>query len=278
MKKILGIIDLAQIEARLLTWQAGQADLLEGFANGEDVYSVFATTIFGVPVRKARRTDPEKRASILTIRRGFGKDGILGCGYGMGATKFHDRCLSNPGLKPYFDSGAYDFVFIQGLIKTYRTKYSMIPKYWNQVEKAFKWVIKYPHQKPVKAGIGLRFWNDGGTAVLELPSGRCLYYPKAHITRSGKIKWEHGFLWGGSITENIIQAIARDIFAEGILRLEAANYSVVMHAHDEVICMIPKKGAEKALEKMMKLFCICPDWAAGMPLAAEGELSEFYKK
>lgn len=276
---ILGIIDLSQIEARLLAWQSGQTDLLEGFANGEDVYSIFATDLFGVPVRKANKKDSERLAIILTIRRGFGKDAILGCGYGMGDEKFYNRCLANPGLKPYFDSGAYDRAFIKKLIKAYRYKYSKIPEYWNKVEKAFSWVIKYPKVEPIETGLDLKFWNDNGTVNLQLPSTRILRYPDAHITRSKKIKWAHGYLWGGSITENIIQAIARDIFAEGILRVEGKKLaSIVLHSHDEIVTMLPSKNSQKHLDKVMKEFCIVPEWAAGLPLDAEGELSEHYKK
>jgi len=78
---VFGVVDYAQIEARMLAWMAGQDDLVQGFANGEDIYSAFATTLFSAPVRKPKETDPGPVKKLLTIRRGFGKDGILGCGY-----------------------------------------------------------------------------------------------------------------------------------------------------------------------------------------------------
>lgn len=288
---ILGIIDLAQIEARILSWITGQDDLLKGFANGEDVYSEFATTLFGVPVRKSRKTDPPPVAKVLTIRRGFGKDGILGCGYGMGAQKFFDRCLSNADLKPMFDSGEYTFVFIENLIKTYRKKYSKIPEFWTNIEKAFRWVVKYPHERTgvsqwinkdcLKNDMRLQFWNDNGVVNIQLPSTRCLKYPEARIVKdkwNGKLKYKKHYLWGGAITENVVQAIARDIFVEGVLRLDAAGIPVILRSHDEVVVLLQNKYAEIKLQDAINIFCCKPSWAKGLCIAGEGELTEFYKK
>lgn len=276
---ILGIIDLAQIEARLLAWVSGQDDLLKGFANGEDVYSSFATDLFGNPVRKARKTDPPEVGKVLSIRRGFGKDAILGYGYGMGTQKFFDRCLSNVTLKPMFDSGQYNFLFIEKMTKFYRKRYSKIPAFWTNIEKAFKWVIKYPHE--TKKIPFFKFWNDNGTVNIQLPSTRCLKYPQARIIkdrRGGKIKYKKYYLWGGAITENVVQAIARDIFVEGVLRLDAAGVKTILRSHDEVVVLLPEKDAEKRLQKAIEIFCIVPEWATGMPIAGEGELTKFYKK
>ncbi|KKN71251.1 hypothetical protein LCGC14_0422940 [marine sediment metagenome] len=301
---ILGIIDLAQIEARILSWIAGQDDLLKGFADGEDIYSEFATTLFGVPVRKARKTDPKEIGKILTIRRGFGKDAILGRGYGMGDQKFFDRCLSNADLKPHFDSGEYNFVFIQKLGKLYHKKYPKISKFWTNIEKAFRWVVKYPNQittytlnhqwlskkkepcselakKLMVDHFIFRFWNDNGMVNIQLPSTRCLKYPQARIVkdrRGGKLKYKKYYLWGGSITENVVQAIARDIFVEGVLRLDAADVSVILRSHDEVVVLLQEKNAEKSLEKAIDIFCVKPSWAKSLPIAGEGELTPYYKK
>ena len=301
---ILGIIDLAQIEARILAWIAGQDDLLKGFANGEDVYSEFATDIFCCPVRKARKTDPPEVGKILTIRRGFGKDGILGCGYGMGAQKFYDRCMSNVTLKPMFDSGQYTFAFIEKLIKTYRTTYPKIPAFWTNIEKAFKWVVKYPGQittytldhqwlskkneptseltkKLMINHFIFRFWNDNGTVNIQLPSTRCLKYPQARIIKDkygGKLKYKKYYIWGGAITENVVQAIARDIFVEGVLRLDAAGVPVILRSHDEVVVLLSEKNADVALQKAIDIFCVNPLWAKDLPIAGEGELTQIYKK
>ncbi len=276
---ILGIIDLAQIEARILAWIAGQDDLLKGFADGDDIYSVFATNLFGNPVRKQRKTDPPEVGKVLTIRRGFGKDAILGCGYGMGAQKFFDRCVSNVTLKPMFDSGQYNFVFIEKLIKTYRKQYPKIPAFWTNIEKAFKWVVKYPHER--KSIPFFEFWNDNGIVNIQLPSTRCLKYPEARLVKDrygGKLKYKKYYLWGGAITENVVQAIARDIFVEGVLRLDAAGIKTILRSHDEVVILLPEKNAEKKLQEAINIFCRKPSWAQDLCIAGEGELTKFYKK
>ena len=288
------IVDSAQIEARLLAWIAGQEDLLDGFKKGDDIYSIFATELFGCEVRKPNTGDSESDRKKLKIRRGFGKDAILGCGYGMGAKKFYQRCRENSDLRPLFDSGEYDFKFIDNLIGTYRTTYREIICFWKKIEKMFKWVIKYPHEimrygsvkiEPTMSGrgcfghdlplIGLR--KHGNTVHLRLPSGRELTYRHCRIDSKNTIQWHWGHLWGGSITENIVQAIARDLLGYWILEFEKNHLPVVLHSHDEIISLV-RENDETALPQAIKLMSQGPDWAEGLPLGAEGELSKVYKK
>jgi DNA polymerase len=268
----LGVADSAQIEARVLAWLAGQQDLLDGFAAGEDVYSVFATRLFGCEVRKPKDTDSPDLAVELKIKRGFGKDAILGAGYGMGATRFYNNCMANPDLRPLFDSGQYDFKFIKQLIDLYRSKYNKIPAYWTSVEKAFKRVIRFPHLE-VEVGC-VTFRNDHGTVEIVLPSSRVLYYRHCKVDRKNTIKWHHGTLWGGSITENIDQSISRDLLGYWILKCEDAGLSVVLHIHDDIKTLLPVDQAEEMLEKQMAIMKTTPDWAKGLPIDVEGHLSE----
>ena len=277
------IADSAQIEARVLAWLAGQQDLLEGFATGEDIYSRFATRVFGDEVRKVRESDTSSARRILEIRRGFGKDAILGCGFGMGSKKFYTKCLENDDLRPLFDSGEYNFDFVDSLIKTYRKVYSNIPIFWSNVERAFKDAVKYPGSENWTDGVGvklsecrLKFSNHHNNIQLRLPSGRVLYYRHCRLNNEGGIRWQWGDLWGGSITENIVQAIARDLLGYWILKLEEARLPVVLTAHDEVVCTsrLPEMGL-RVVKNIMKSK---PDWAAGLPLDVEGVISERYKK
>jgi DNA polymerase bacteriophage-type len=282
----LGIGDSAQIEARVLAWLAGQQDLVDGFARGEDIYSEFATTLFQKPVRKERKTDPKPVGRMMTIKRGFGKDAILGCGYGMGASKFYDRCRENPSLSPLFDSGEYTVQFIERLIKTYRTKYACIPAYWKKVENAFRQVLKYPHLKPTVGP--LEFSAVGHEVRIKLPSDRILYYRHCSVGKTergfaGTLKYHHGHLWGGSITENVVQAVSRDLLGFWILECEAVGLDVVLTVHDEIVCMI-KKETEKGLEVkdqlnwLNNILCSLPTWAAGLPVSAETKESNVYCK
>jgi DNA polymerase bacteriophage-type len=274
---VLCTVDLAQVEARILAWFAGQEDLLNIFRENGDVYSYAATDLFGHPVRKAKKDDAPDVAREMTIKRGFGKDEILGAGFGMGATKFYIRCLANADLKPLFDSGTYDFAFIEKLIKTYRAKYSMIPKFWNNIEKAFRWVTKYPSE--ILAISKFTFWNEHGTVNVQLPSGRVLKYPHARINKiDNTIRWQYGHLWGGSITENLDQATARDILAEAILHIEDAGYKIAGHFHDEIVCVVPEEIAEKVLKDIQIIFCTNPVWAVGLPISSEGKVTKKFEK
>ena len=209
------ITDSAQVEARVLAWLSGQDDLLQGFADGEDVYSQFATTLFKCTVRKPDEEDPEPVQKYLTIKRGFGKDAVLGAGFGLGASRFYERCLQNPDLRPLFDSGAYDFKFVQALIKTYRTTYSKIPQFWTKIEKCFKWVVKYPNATAQYGPLNL--WNNSGTVCIELPSTRVLYYRHAKLSSHRELSYQHGSLWGGSIC---LAGYTEVLTSEGWLELQ----------------------------------------------------------
>lgn len=274
---IFGIGDFAQIEARILAWLAGQDDLVKGFTNGKDIYSEFATELFKTPVRKTVESDPKPIAKMLTIRRGFGKDTILGCGYGMGTSLFFERCRTNPDLRPLFDNGEYNYQFIERLIKTYRTKYAKIPEFWRNVEKSWRFVTKYPHELVTDKKLWpLEFYHQDKATFILLPSGRYLRYPYASVSSDGqcKYRWSSN-LWGGFLVENIVQAVARDILAEAILRLLDAGYKVLFTSHDEVICLLKDKSE---LKQMLDIMCVVPMWATGLPINVEGCVTERYKK
>lgn len=294
-ENIFLIVDSRQIEARVLAWIAGQNDLVKEFAEGKSPYCTLATELFGEKVWKP--SDEEKKTpagKIMAVKYGFGKDGILGCGYGMGTNTFFQRCRENEDLRPMFDSGEYDWDFVDKLIKTYRKTYTKIPRLWTEMEKAFKWVTKYPHEvisfvgdyklhfqkKEISKSIThslLTFWNQNGTVHLQLPSGRVLTYRHCRVA-DRKIKWHWGTLWGGGIVENIVQSIARDLLGYWILEFEKSNLPVVLTAHDEIISLVPKSSAEKDLRLAITLMSQGPEWTRGLPLDAEGELSSVYKK
>lgn len=296
---VFALIDSAQIEARELAWIAGQNDLIKDFADGKDIYSQFATELFQEkvwkPTEKEKETPEDK---VADIRRGFGKDAILGCGYGMGANTFYDRCRQNDTLRPLFDKGEYNWDFINRLIKTYRTHYSCIPKFWNTIEKCFRFVTKYPNEmmtyyinddgiclhdhltnnKPLFKNTLLTFWVEGSTTIIQLPSGRRLFYRHAAVGRKGNIRYGHGKLWGGHLTENVIQAICRDLLGKWILDCEEIGIEVKLHSYDEIVAIVPEKYANEKLQEIINIMSVGPDWAAGLPLAAEGQLSKRYTK
>ena len=91
-------------------------------------------------------------------------------------------------------------------------------------------------------------------------------------------KWTYIDTYGGKLTENVVQAIARDLLAYSIQLLNGKGYKVVMHVHDEVICEIPFQNSEENLTKICRIMSVTPPWASGLPLRADGYLSPFYKK
>ena len=277
------IVDSAQIEARELAWVAHQDDLLKGFADGEDIYSSFATELFQAKVWKP--TEEEKKTSegqTADIRRGFGKDAILGCGYGMGTNTFFDRCRQNDTLRPLFDSGEYTWDFISKLIKTYRTKYANIPAFWTEIEKCFRWPTKYPNERTtykISETAKLVFSRSGNTTKMRLPSGRVMNYRFATVSpKDDNIKYLHGRLWGGSITENLIQAMCRCLLGYWLLECEGADIPIVLHSYDELVGCVPEETAERDLQTMSDIMLQGPAWAEGLPLGVDAKISERFCK
>lgn len=292
------IADSRQIEARELAWIAGQDDLVEDFRTGGDPYSTLATEIFGEPVWNPTEEEKETpEGKILEIRRGWGKDTELGAGFGLGPNTMYLNCRKNKFLRPMFDSGEYNWNFLDKLIKTYRIKRYMIPKFWKTVEKCFRWVTKYPNevmtyfvddsgclhtrhekQKAIIKNSLLTFWKEGSTTIIQLPSGRRLFYRHATVDKQNQIKHLHGYLYGGLLTENIIQSICRDLLGGWLLECERQQIPILLHTYDELVGCVPEYCAERRLEDMIEIMNTGPDWAAGLPLDTEGCVSPHFKK
>lgn len=275
---ILGIPDFSAIEARNLAWQAGQEDMLQAFARNADIYSEFGSELFNAHIRRAKDSDPPKLAALYTLRRGFSKDCVLGFGYGMGTNRFYHDCYINPALRPFFDSGKYNWEFCDKAVKLYRTKYSKIPEFWSEVEKAWRFVTKFKSEERVVSG-NLRFYHKDHATFIELPSSRYIRYPGAKVTGKGDLSYKYAKgIWGGYLVENIIQSESRDILAESILRLDRAGFWVALHVHDENVLILSEKTAEEDLAEAIKIMEIMPEWASGFPINVEGQLSERYCK
>ncbi len=280
---VFGTGDLAQIEFRVAAWLAGQEDLLEAFRQRRDIYSEFGTEqIYHKEVRKPKKDDPPELAHILETRRNHSKETCLGGIFGMGGQKFYQVCKQKKQLKAAFASGDLTNELCCRGIAVLRTRYSMIPKFWQEVEKAWRFVARYSDQRATVSHNGrtLLFWNEGGSVVVvQLPSGRCLFYPHAKVSSTGQCSYHWGHLWGGSMVENIVQACARDVFTDGLLRLEDAGFNGVFSVHDQAIALLRNHaGADAALAHMHRLQTVVPIWAEGLPVAVEGELTSRYHK
>jgi DNA polymerase len=269
--------DFAAIEARVLAWLAGQRDLIRLFATGGDAYRHMAAQIYG------RSADAIAKGS---IERQLGKQAVLGCGYGLGAPRFRTTC-ADAGIQ--IDEGLAERV-----VQTYRTTNDRIVALWREMEDAALRAVEQPGLIMPAAAGRVRFRIKGDFLWLILASGRPLAYAKPRIedaeTPWGELRpqvtylgvssitgaWERQCAYGGRWTENVVQAIARDLLAAAMLRLEQAGYPVVLSVHDEIVAEVPAGvGSVQQLEAIM---CQLPDWARGCPVAAEGWRGLRYRK
>ena len=262
------VSDFSAIEARVLSWFAGEQWRLDTFTQGGDIYCASASQMFGVPVEKH---------GINGELRQKGKQAELACGYGGSVGAMKSMGAVRMGVKEEE---------LQPLVDAWRQANPRIVQFWWEVDRAAKTCVK--QHVPTQAG-RLRFEYQSGILFIQLPSGRRLAYAKPRmgenrfcgeaITYEGVgtgRKWERLETYGAKCVENIVQGTARDLLALALLRLEQAGYPVVMHCHDEAICEVPiGQGSVKEVNRIM---AVSPEWAEGLPLKADGFETEFYKK
>ena len=253
--------DSSQIEARTVAWLAGQNDLVEAFDNGEDVYKIMASAIYGKEV-----------ADITKEERFVGKTTILGAGYGMGAEKFQGQ-LKVFGVDIPLDE-------CKRIITVYRQTYQKIPALWRQAQSCISAIntgnaaefgavdaVQFsPSERGFLLPSGLWQRYEGLEKVVE-PDGKEQYQYK---TRKGAVK-----IYGGKVVENICQAVARCVIAEQMIRI-AKRYKVVLTVHDAVACIAPVEEAKEAQEYVESCMRWRPDWAATLPLNCESGIGENY--
>jgi DNA polymerase len=270
--------DSCQIEARGVAWLAGQDDLLQAFANNEDPYSQFASDMFGAKVRKPRKTDPKPVYERMELRRGVGKVGVLGCGYGMGDNRCYEQMMEDDFLYSMMVKGLISPQTAADIVDLYRTKYAMVPRLWDKMEDAMKFVIKYPNEVANVNG-KIKFYADPehrSTIYMELPSGRRLRYQRCSLSK-GSIRWKYGVLWGGSLVENAVQAFSRDIIAYHMSLLNKDHIPIVNNVHDSVTILWRKDQAERGMAHLLHTMRQRPDWCPDLPLDAEGCVCGYLK-
>jgi DNA polymerase bacteriophage-type len=269
--KRLLVVDYAAIEARVLAWLARQQDLIQQFRDGHDVYIALAAKVYGI-----------EPSEVTKQQRTVGKVAVLGLGYGMGAKKFLATCAKY-GIE-------VEETLAEQVVKVYRDANKRIQSFWYDLEAAC--VEAVDEGRCTRVG-RLTCRIEDRWLTIELPSGRKLRYfdPKCEdgetpwgkkvrkLTFMGldvNKRWVRQETYGGKLVENVTQATARDLLAEGIVRLEGYGYPVVMHVHDEVVCEVEWwRGSITAMEAIL---CELPEWAAGLPIQAEGFETTRYKK
>ena len=260
--------DSSQIEARTVAWIAGQEDLVQAFREARDVYSEFATEVYGRKITKADK-----------VERFVGKTCILGLGYGMGAEKLRRTLeLGAGGISVNIDIGE-----AERIVRIYRTKNFRIVQFWQKCGHALTAMIQ--------GGSGnlhdvLTYDSTGIT----LPNKFRVQYPALRQTTSGfeyinDARQHRNFLsgteatwtriYGGKVTENIVQALAAIVIREQ-MATAGQHYHVAFQVHDEIIITAPDAEAEQAEIKLMEIMSTPPKWAADLPVACESGKAKNY--
>ena len=262
------VADFSAIEARVLAWLAGEEWVLDEFRGKGKIYEATASRMFHVPQETIVKGHPNYEY------RQKGKQAVLSCGYGggVGALKAMGAKMPEEEMQPLVDS--------------WRAANPHIVQFWNALGNAASEVIE--RQDSVCVGKVTVYWK-GGHMLIRLPGGRDLCYlsPRFVVNRfgsqgigylapvaNGKMELQETF--GGKIAENCTQAIARDLLAHAMLNLEAAGYPIVFHVHDEAVMEVPI--GQGSVEEACRVMAIPPGWARDLPLRADGEEMEFYRK
>ncbi len=262
------VADFSAIEARVLAWFAGEQWRLDTFAAGGDIYCASASKMFGVPVVKhGVNGHLRQKGKIAELALGYG--GAVGALTSMGAL---DMGLQEEELQP--------------LVSQWRNSNPHITKFWWDVDAAAMRAVK--ERTEVVLG-NLCFTYRSGILFVTLPSGRKLSYIKPRMTQSRfgreslsyegvgeSKKWMRIETYGPKLVENIVQATARDLLAQAMLRLRNKGFEIVMHIHDEAVLEVPE--GVSGVEEICQIMSEQPGWAAGLPLRADGYECAFYKK
>ena len=274
--KFIAAADYAGIENRGLVWVSQDEKTLQLFREGLDQYIDMAVDLYRIPYEE-----------IDSQQRYFGKQLVLGCGYGLGWKGFIEYAENNSLLITPQEA--------QRAVDAYRTKYHRVVKLWYKCKDAAINAISHPGTEFKASYAKFKVVYDRNKTrwlQLTLPSGRNLYYNKPLISE-GKYgpeasafginpytkKWQRLSIIPGRFVENIVQAMSRDILFHSEEALEKAGYKIIGSVYDEVILEVPEDcDKEETLKDIYKLMCTVPDWAKGLPLKAEGFIEKRYRK
>ena len=260
------VADFSAIEARVIAWLAREKWRQDVFAADGDIYKSSYSQAFGVPVDQVTK-EMRQKGKIMELALGFG--GSVGAMKKFGADKL--------GL---------DDEELQGLVNRWRRTSPKIPALWDSLNSAALAALSKGSRTKIDRGVEVG--RDGNALSILLPSGRSLYYQDARIEdtpRGPQIvywdlnqtsrHWEETRTYGGKLTENVVQAIARDCLADAMLRLDGAGYEIVSHIHDEVIVDAPRDAHVEDVERIMGR----PEpWGAELHLTAKGYEGPYYYK
>jgi DNA polymerase len=261
----LVIGDFSQIEARVVAWLAGQHDLLAVFASGQDVYTYTANKI-GSPDRQ------------------LGKVLVLACGFGMGPAKFQATAAAGP--RPIHLSAREADAAVHG----WREANHKIVSLWYGLDRAVRATLEDGKQRGVGQWLNVKMGSKltAGCLAIQLPSGRHLVYRNARIMvdedgenivfdgiNQTSRKWETLRTYGGKLVENAVQAVARDIVYQALVRLEADRWKCLLKVHDEIVA---RARADATVADFTRIMAAPLAWAPGLPIACEVKEADRYGK
>lgn len=260
------VADYSAIEARVIAWLTRTTWRQEVFKNGGDIYCASASQMFGVPVEKH---------GVNGHLRQKGKIAELALGYGGGTAALEAFGASKMGLSPEQQ---------QEIVTKWRQANPRIKDFWYMLGQAFENAI---FGQTTSLDRNMLIYKADGNVHIKLPNGRVISYVKPRI-KDGQVsymglnqttrKWEWTKTWGGKLTENVVQAIARDCLCETLRGCEQIEAKTVMHVHDEVICEVPTEQREKKFQELLDVMAAPISWAPDLVLVGDGFISDYYKK
>lgn len=273
------ISDFSAIEARVIAWLAGEQWRLDVFQTHGKIYEASASQMFGVPIELIKKGNPEYEL------RQKGKVAELALGYQGGSGALVAMGALDMGLTEEE---------LPDIVSRWRASNKRIVDLWYKIDRAALTVLRTGKPVGLDKGIYIARETDIMQGLdfltVKLPSGRKLYYAKPFLAENqfGREaihyyginqttrRWEKQSTYGGKLTENIVQAIARDCLAVTLKRLDDKGYQTVMHIHDEVVLDVPKDKAD--LERVNAIMATPIEWAPGLPLNADGFVADYYQK
>lgn len=265
------VADFSAIEARITAWLANEKWRLDVFNSHGKIYEASAAAMFGVPIESVTKgSDLRQKGKIAELALGY--QGSTGALVTMGGEKMG---LSEAEMKM--------------IVIKWRKANPNIVNLWSEIEEA---AISAISSRSLAKTKHLEFKHDGENLMIKLPSGRSLFYKEASLTLNrwgqqsirykgivdANKQWGWVESYGGKLTENVVQAIARDCLAIAMLRMDWGGFSIVMHVHDEVVCEEITVRAKEALEMMLSIMAEPIEWAPGLPLKGDGFITNYYKK
>lgn len=276
--KVFSVADFSAIEARVISWLANEKWRMDVFHGDGKIYEATGAKMFNVPISAITKGSVLRDKSKIS-ELALGYEGSLGALKRMGG-----ECMGLSDTE------------MMSLVHKWRSANPAIVDMWKEIDEASKEAVRY--QRPVSCTCrNIIFDCNGEFMTIQLPSGRKLFYygPKFKDKKIGRStmptrvlcyqrvvqetkQWGEIDTYGGKLTENIVQAISRDLLGNSMLNLEANDYHPVCHIHDEVLCEVPEENAQAYYEEMASIMGTPPEWASDLPLRADGYTTPFYLK